>query len=175
MSDARVKTMLKSQLHAALAMLRSSIEACPADAWDGDRYRNRTWQVAYHALFFTHLYLCKDEAAFETWEEHQADCQYPDGIPGPADPASDLPVGPRPYSKEQILRYWAFCDAFVDPQIDDVDLARDESGFHWYPIPKLEHLLVNLRHIQHHAANIAERVRLEADVGVDWVGARRPR
>jgi hypothetical protein len=58
--------------------------------------------------------------------------------------------------------------------VDALDLMSDESGFSWYPIPKLEHQLVNLRHIQHHMAQLADRLRASEAVGIRWIGARRP-
>ena len=88
-----IKAILKSQYHAALAMLKQSIELCPGELWESDDYTNAHWQVAYHALFFTHLYLQRDEAAFQPWDRHQSQNQYPDGIAGPPDPGSDLPLG----------------------------------------------------------------------------------
>lgn len=161
---------LKSQYHAALAMLGEAIEKCPDDLWASDRHTNRCWQVAYHTLFFAHFYSMPEEAAFTPWEGHRTGCQYPDAIPGPPDPESDLPLLPPPYSKDECRAYWSFCKEHVDGWLDAVDLASAESGFYWYPIPKLEHLLVNLRHIQHGAAQLADRLRAHSDVGVDWKG-----
>ncbi|MEZ4647921.1 MAG: hypothetical protein R3E97_03900 [Candidatus Eisenbacteria bacterium] len=53
--------------------------------------------------------------------------------------------------------------------------AAPESGFSWYKMSKLEHQFVNLRHIQHHMAVLAGRLREFADVGTRWVGASRGR
>jgi hypothetical protein len=168
-----LRSVLKSQYHAALAMLGEAIGRCPDDLWSGSGHTNECWQVAYHALFFTHLYLQPHEAAFRPWEHHRADVQYPDGIPGPPRPGSTLPLVPEPYTKAQVTAYWRFCDRMVDGAVDALDLHSPESGFPWYPIPKLEHQIVNIRHIQHHAAQLADRVRTAVDVGVGWVGARR--
>jgi len=52
----------------------------------------------------------------------------------------------------------------------DLDLDSAESGFSWYRMSKLEHQFVNLRHIQHHTGQLADRLRQEADRGVEWVG-----
>jgi hypothetical protein len=169
-----LRTILKSQYHAALAMLRESIDRCSDDLWYSTEPTNAFWQVAYHALFFTHLYLQRDSAAFHPWERHQSGVQHPDGIAGPADPTSALPLIPRPYSKADVLAYWQICDRMVDAAVDALDLGRDDSGFSWYPVPKLEHQIVNIRHIQHHAAQLADRLRASAEIGVQWVGARRP-
>lgn len=167
-----VRSALKRQYGAAIAMLRDAVERCPDDLWFDERPTNRSWQVAYHALFFAHFYLGRDEHAFVPWSRHQGDVQYPDGIPGPADPASPLPLCATPYSRADVLAYADFCAERVDREVDALDLAAETCGFPWYPIPKLDHQIVNIRHIQHHAAQLADRVRAAADVGVRWVGSR---
>ena len=172
---ASLGAILKSQYHASLAMLREAIERCPDDLWSSTEHLNPCWQVAYHVLFFAHVYSCRGEAEFVPWEHHQADVQYPDGIPGPPDPQSKLPLVARPYTKDEALAYWHFVDARIDAAVDAMDLASPDSGFKWYRVPKLEHQLVNLRHIQHHTAQLATRLRTELDIGIDWVGARRPK
>ena len=68
-----IRSVLKSQYHASLAMLRDAIEHCPTEEWVSTRHKNACWQVAYHTLFFAHLYLQRDEAAFNTLVRlHQA-------------------------------------------------------------------------------------------------------
>lgn len=170
-----LRAMLKSQYHAALAMLREAVERCPESLWDAPRHLNRTWQVAYHVLFFAHFYGGKDEHSFQPWVHHQGNVQYPDGIPGPPIEGSSLPLVARPYTREEILAYWKSCDDGVDAAVDALQLDAPTCGFPWYPIPKLEHQLVNLRHLQHHAAQLATRLRDEAGIGISWAGARRQR
>ena len=170
---AAVRAALKSQYHAALAMLRESIERCPEQLWFDARPKNAFWQIAYHALFFAHLYLQPNPAAFRPWRGHQSDVQHPDGIPGDDNPESRLPLIPKPYTKAEVLEYWHFCDDMVDAAVDTLDLHSEESGFYWYPIPKLEHQIVNIRHIGHHTAQLADRLRAEEGIGIRWVGARR--
>lgn len=171
---AALRAALTSQYHAALAMLRECIERCPEDLWYDETPTNAYWQVAYHALFITHLYLQPDEAAFHPWDGHQAEVQHPDGIAGPADPNDPRPLLPEPYTKSQALAYCDWCRARVDDLVAALDLTDAASGFSWYPIPKLEHQLVNLRHLQHHGAQLADRLRADAGLAVRWVGARPP-
>jgi len=166
-----LRTTLKSQYHAALAMLRQAVERCPAEAWLDDAQTNSIWQIAYHTLFFTHLYMQIDESAFVPWEQHQFDVQYPDCIPGPYDAGNPLPLLPPPYTQEQVLAYCDFCDLMADGAIDAMDIHSPASGFSWYEVSKLEHQIINIRHIQHGAAQIADRVRAAADVGIDWYGS----
>jgi hypothetical protein len=170
-----LKEVLKSQYHAALAMLRSAVDECTERLWYDATPANAFWQLAYHTLFFAHLYLQRDEAAFAPWSKHQRDVQHPDGIPGKPDPDSTQPLLPAPYSKADVLEYATFCDAIVDEAVDGLDLESPTSGFRWYRMSKLEHQLVNLRHIQHHAAQLADRIRADRNVGIRWVGEGRRR
>jgi hypothetical protein len=172
-AEAALAGVLKSQYHACLAMLQDAIEKCPESLWYDRQPTNAYWQVAYHALFFAHLYMGQDLESFVPWPEHQRDSQNEDGIAGPPDPTSTLPLIPRPYTKDQALRYWALCDDMVDRAVDALDLRRKDSGFHWYKMSKVEHQLVNLRHIQHHTAQLMDRLRAAENVGVKWVGAKR--
>lgn len=155
MSD-RLRSVLKSQYHASLEMLRGAVERCPHEEWLSSGHKNAFWQVSYHTLFFAHLYLQRDEAAFQTWEKHHGEG---DG------------VGGEPYTQAEVLEYWEFCDRMVDEAVDALDLDRADCGFSWYSMSKLEHQLVNIRHIQHHAGQLIDRVRSAADVGIGWVAA----
>lgn len=168
---ATMRTVLKSQYHAGLAMLEEAIEACPDELWLRPHRGNSFWQVAYHAIFITHFYLHPTHEGARFWHGHRADTQNPDGIAGPPDPASDLPLVPPPYTRAQALEFRAVCDAFVNHAVDALDLLSPACGFPWYTVSKLEHQFVNLRHLQHHAAQLADRLRAELDHGVRWVGA----
>lgn len=108
-TETAVRAALKGQYHAALAMLREAIELCPDELWLDQAPRNAFWQVAYHALFFVHLYLMDTPEQFVPWEGHKGDVQHPDGIAGPADPESELPLVPDPYPKSDVLAYWEKC------------------------------------------------------------------
>jgi hypothetical protein len=162
------RIILKRQYHASLAMLRQTIEQCPDGIWISD-HLNSFWQIAYHALFYTHLYLQPNEAAFQPWEHHQAKVQSPDGLTFPPDPKSDLPVAPEPYSKTEVLAYWNFVDQMVDSAVDLLDLTCPESGFWWYKCSKLEHQFISIRHIQHHMAQLADRLRTASNISTKWV------
>jgi hypothetical protein len=85
-------------------------------------------------------------------------------------PPHGPPKPARPYTKAQILEYWTLCDAMVDAAVDKLDLEAQDCGFHWYRLPKLDHQINNIRHLQHHAALLAGRLRLAAGTDVQWVG-----
>ncbi len=179
--EAVVRRSLKSQYHAVLAMLRAAIEMCPDAEWVAAAEGSPFWRVAYHALYYTHLYLERDDTDFRPWEGHQRGLQHLDDIPGP--PEIEALLQPRntpaqtgvPLSRAEILEYWAMCDALVDPAVDVLDLLAPTTGFRWHspPRPKFEHQLGTIRHIQHHASQLSARVRAATGEGVDWVGSAR--
>ncbi len=99
--------------------------------------------------------------------------QYPSALTNPRlEVDKSQPVFPNPYSKAQVLELWAICDGLVDGAVDGFDLDSPECGFWWYTMGKLEHQFINIRHIQHHTAQLADRLRVAKDVGVPWVGMR---
>jgi hypothetical protein len=57
----------------------------------------------------------------------------------------------------------------VDSALDAMDLDRTECGFFWYDASKLEHQLISIRHIQHHAGQLIDRLRASTGSGVDWM------
>ena len=54
-------------------------------------------------------------------------------------------------------------------RIDTLDLSG-ESRFPWLPFGPAERLAYNLRHLQHHAGQLSERIRQDTGEGVGWVG-----
>ena len=163
-----VQAALKGQYHAALAMLKQAIERCPDDAWDGRSDSIPFWRVAYHTLFFTHLYLQPNEKAFRPWEHHRQECQFLGPLPWP--PHRQPRIG-RPYTKAQLLEYWGVCDGMIDAAVDGLDLEAAECGFPWYRVPKLDHQIINIRHLQHHAALLSGRLRSAFGTDIPWVGS----
>ena len=158
-----IQAVLKSQYRASLAMLLEAIDSCPAGLWISDQHVNQFWHVAYHTLFYTHLYLQPSEADFVPWERHR---------PGynRFENASDGTNPLTPYSVEDVRAYCLRCQDMVEAAVDRLDLSAPYSGFSWYRMPKLEHQLVNLRHTQHHTGQLADRLRHTADRGLQWVG-----
>ena len=76
-----VQAALKDQYHASLSMLKPAIEQCPVDLWTGGTIA--FWRVAYHTLFFTHLYLQPNVQSFRPWEHHRDEHQFLGPLPEP--------------------------------------------------------------------------------------------
>lgn len=158
------RSALKSQYHAALAMLRAAIRSCPGDLWTSrGGHANPFWRIAYHTLYYTHLYLQPNNRTFRAWKHNQRGIHCMDRSRKTW----------RPYTKAEMLAYWSICESMVDDAVDALDLNDPQSGFSWYKVPKMEHQIINIRHIQYHQAQLADRLRVATGAGVNWAGARR--
>jgi hypothetical protein len=74
-----------------------------------------------------------------------------------------------PYTKAELLEYWEIVNGRIDSQVDLVNLTSPDCGIPWYKMPKLDHIIMNLRHIQEHSGQLRDRL-LEAGIDVKWVG-----
>jgi hypothetical protein len=143
-------------------MLRQAVERCPDSEWV--QGNPPFWQVAYHTAFFAHFYMGADEAAFRPWEHHRAKYQSLDSPP--------VPMG-EPYTRAQVLDYLSQCAVMVGPAIDALDVASRDSGFPWYKVSKIEHQIINIRHIQHHAVYLSAALRTSGQQPVTWISPMR--
>ena len=166
MDDAGMQQQLARQYLATLAMLKQAIEACPAELWLDSKYTNQFWHIAYHTIFFTHFYVHASEKDFRPWAKHRKDSQYLGGGPqrSPDDPMAAIET----YTREEVLEYHAFCCNEVKAKVHAVPLDA-ESGFSWLPFNRFEVHLYNLRHLAHHTGQLADRLRVVADIGTPWV------
>jgi hypothetical protein len=161
MEDTSVVQSILSQYRASLAMLRRAIDLCPDDLWLAAHYRNRTWHIVYHTLFYAHLYANASEAAFTPWDKHRVACRL-------LGKSAEEIAAIEPYSKAELLDYLQICSAAIEDRVPAVPLDAP-SGFDWLPFNQLELHFYNIGHIQHHVGQLAERLRTVHDVGVPWV------
>lgn len=160
-----IEQIIKSQYQAALSMLEQAITKCPEDLWTSSAYQNRYWHVAYHGLFYTHLYLQPTEADFQPWAKHREESQFMGPLPWP--PHRGPNIG-TPYTQEEVLAYLAFCRQEVNTQVDGLDWDGP-SGFDWLPMNKLELQLYTIRHLQQHTGELSERLGA-LGIEIHWVG-----
>jgi hypothetical protein len=162
-----IKGIIQSQYLASLEMLKSAIVECPDSMWDDPGPGNKFWQVAFHAIFYSHLYLQSKEEDFKAWEKHRDEYQFMGTLPWP--PHDEPKIG-EPYTRAEVLVYLELCQEQVKNIIPLVDLESSESGFSWLPFGKLELQFYNIRHLQQHIGELCERLGSEAGVNVNWVG-----
>jgi hypothetical protein len=168
MTDAAssLQVAVAGQFHSALTMLGKAIEICPETLWLAGCVisPNRTWHIAYHALFYTHFYLAKIDADFVSWPRHRTDYNFLGE--NHRNPGVKLQID-QPYTQSELREYLDFCHAEVDRQTVLLD-PEAPSGFSWLPFNKLELQFYSLRHLAHHTGQLTERLRSQAGLGVGW-------
>lgn len=150
-----------SQYQAALGMLSACIDACPPDHWNDPIASYPFWHVAYHTLCYVDCYLAPTNDA---WRPH------PDFHPrGRAELEDEFPS--RRFEKRELQAYARFCREKLDATIpaETPDTLAGPSGFSFQPFTRAELHIYALRHVQHHAGQLAAVLRR---AGVDpgrWI------
>ena len=162
----RMQRVIQSQYLAALAMLEKAIAECPDDLWDNPADRNKFWHAAFHALFYTHLYIQSAESDFVAWNKHRENAQFMGALPWPPHDVVEID---EPYSKADLLEYMVLCREEIRAKTAVLDFNAPESGFDWVPLNKLELQFYSIRHLQHHTGELCDRLG-QAGIDVDWIG-----
>jgi uncharacterized damage-inducible protein DinB len=165
-------TLIGRQFAAAIQTCQQAIEACPDDLWDDRSDGSPFWHLAYHALYFTDLYLSHDEKAFQARDDHEDKTHF---LPGDyQDFAGVVGTPEKAYTRDQLADYARHllrkCYESFEKLTDERALER--CGFWWYELNVGEFVLNNLRHLQHHSGQLALLLRRLADIGIDWLGTR---
>ena len=163
-----LKKCLVGQYGAALSVLKQCVEQCPEDGWERGVGNHAFWHVAYHALFYTDLYLSPNERSFALRSFHREDYQFFGRKPWPP---HEPVVADVPYPKDVILEYLEACRRKASEIIasETPESLEGPSGFSWYEVPRAEMHVINIRHVQHHAAQMSLALRKSAGIGIDWV------
>ena len=154
------------QFGAAIDMLDGALAACPGRVWDDpdDPPRSRFWYMAYHCLFFLDLYLTGES---EGWHP-PAPFTLDEG-----DPRGLLPE--RTFAKGELRGYLAFsrrkCRATLEALTDE--RAGRLCRFPWGEMSFGELLLDNMRHVQHHTAQLNLVLRRKTDSAPPWIASVR--
>ena len=155
--DHLTKEILWRQVGASIDMLQNAIEFCPAELWNNQR---KFWYNAYHCLFFLDYYLTLDPVGFLPPSPFTLS-EFEDRMPE------------RTYSQAELVAYLNFCREKCHKLINH--MTNDMAHSHWtnesktmsYPV--LEILLYNMRHVQHHTAQLNLILRQEVNDAPQWV------
>lgn len=160
--------IIVSQYLAALEMLKQVIVQCPEGLWNDPGDKIKVWHIAYHALFYTQLYLQDTAHTFTPWPKHRNEYQFIGQVPWP--PHAPPRIG-EPFDKESVLEYAAFCRQQVEQRVPLLKLEA-ASGFEWLPFTKLELQFYTIRHLQQHTGELMERLGQRANLAFDWIGMK---
>ncbi len=166
-----LKELLSRQFEAALGTLNKCIEQCPASAWDAPVASLAFCQAVFHALFYADCYLGQDTESLKRQAFHRDNPGFFRDYEEMEDRKPQLL-----YDKEAIFTYMAFCrgKALEVIAAETADTLSARCGFDWLPFSRAELHVYNIRHIQHHAAQLLLRLRLIAVPDVPWVRSGWP-
>jgi hypothetical protein len=151
--DTNLKTSLWQQFGASIDYLADTINACPDELWRASLWDAQDkppelaqfWYVAYHTLFWLHLYLTGAEEGFLP--------------PAPFSLIEQDEYGPIPervYTKAELQAYLKEgrqkCKATIETLTDQA--AQRHCQFGWGGCSFLELLVYNLRHVHGHASQL---------------------
>jgi hypothetical protein len=76
------------------------------------------------------------------------------------------------YEKPFVLEYLQYARRKAQETIsrESAEVLAGPSGFYWRKCSRAELHVYNIRHIQHHAAQLGLRLRLDANIDLPWVG-----
>jgi hypothetical protein len=170
-----LKQSLWKQFGASIDMLGNAIQAWPDNDWNAN---NRFFYIAYHSLIFLDYYLTippKDFISVLPFTLVDADKI-------PADAVDDI-VPDRMYSKTELLEYLRLCRqkcrkfiaGLSDEKFNVRWIAREGtmnlelSGADALQFSVLDILLYNMKHVQHHTAQLNLILRQALNTAPDYV------
>ena len=161
--------LLAHQFEASLCTLNLAVARCPKSSWNQCVAAWKFCQVAFHAVFFADIYL-------QPSDDIDALKRQPFHVEQKADFRDYEELEDRKqvllYEKPFVLSYLQSVRRKAQETIarESADVLAGPSGFRRRKCSRAELHVYNIRHIQHHAAQLVLRLRLDADVDIPWVG-----
>ncbi len=140
-------------------MLGNAITLCPEDLWNR---HPRFHYIAYHTIFFTDYYL--SDTPME--EEYQPP------PPFTKSEFEDNTPPPRIYLQSELLTFLGVARGRLREQLASLspeELLTRRFISEYKDMSLFELLLYNMRHVQHHAAQLNLLLRQEIDDAPGWV------
>ena len=155
--DTATKETLWKQFGASIDMLENAISLCTDGLWDN---KQKFWYSAYHCLFYLDYYLTLEPNKFSPPSPYTLSEFDPSGV-----------MPDRVYSKEELLSYLRHSRKkyhnLIANMTDEIANSRWINEYKNYSV--LEILLYNMRHVQHHTAQLNLLLRQEIDNAPRWV------
>ena len=154
--DNLINETLWNQFGASIDMLERAIAMCPDEFWDTE---DEFWYSAYHCLFYLDYYLTLDPAGYVSpapFSNSEAEDRRPE----------------RTYTKAELLAYLQASRMKCHDLIAGLTEERMRMRWvnPWKDYSLFEMLLYNMRHVQHHTAQLNRLLRLRIDKAPGWVG-----
>ena len=161
------KTTLE-QYKAAFLTLEMCIDKCPDSFWNEKVHENTFNQSVFHALFFGDLYLGLNPEVVEDQDFHRKNA---DTFAGYEELESNSPA--KSYEKAFTKSYLNHCVGKAESVMagETEESLKKQAGFSWMEFERAGVHPYNIRHIQHHAAQLILRLRQAEDLELQWFRA----
>ena len=165
---AAFKELIANQFDAALCTLSACIDRCPHVAWSRPVGDLAFCQVAFHTLFYTDYYLGRNEQAFRQQPFHLGNPP----LFGDYEELEDRPPVSL-YDKASLQSYMDHCRRKTTEVIasETAGSLSGPSGFERRDFSRAELHVYNIRHVQHHAAQLSLRLRIDSNQDIPWIGS----
>jgi hypothetical protein len=162
MVDEEWKHLVWGQLGGAIDMLENAILACPDEVWRAGEPPRALWYVTFRTLFFLDLYTFGTLEGFAPPPPFTLD---------ELDPAGVFPE--RVYSRDELGEYLRACRDRCRAAIAVLteETAARRCVFWWVQESYSELMLRNVRHVQHHTAQLNWVLGEKTGAAPRWVGA----
>lgn len=172
MDNKTITDIFVSQYRASLGMLRQALEKVPEEQWNTQEYNNPNWQIMYHTLWATKFYLEANPESYIPFENAIEGAESLGGNQDWENPEEGVVIEGF-HTKDELFSFIDEIENNLQQHIKTLPLKED-SGFEWYPYSRLELHINNIRHIQHHTAQIIERLKAKGITGFAWWADQNP-
>jgi len=172
MDNKTLVDILISQYKASLGMLRHTLEKTPSEMWNNDDYNNPIWQIAYHILWSVKFYLGDNTESYVAWADAIDGVESLGGSQDWENPDAGVAIEGF-HTKEELIVFINDLETNLTNSVLSLPL-EENSGFEWYPYTRLELHINSIRHIQHHTAQLIERLKAKGVDGFPWWADQNP-
>ena len=165
------KALTVNQFEAALGMLSTCIDRCPESNWNAPVGNNAFCQVAFHALFWTDFYLEPSPDSFRLQSFHRNNRGFFRNYDELEDRLPELF-----YDRPTVKAYVDHCRDKVSDVIfaESAETLAAQFVYGRLAVSRAELHVNSLRHVQHHAAQLSLRLRIDTNDGVPWIASGWP-
>lgn len=163
-----LKDLLTHQFEASLCTLNLAIVKCPDSIWHQNVAKWKFCQAAFHAVFFADVYLQPSDDV-EAVKRQPFHLEHKDQFRDYEEMEDRAQV--LLYEKAFVMKYIQNARRKAQETIsrESGDVLAGPSGFSWRKCSRAELHVYNIRHIQHHAAQLSLRVNLDCGEVIPWV------
>lgn len=155
--DESLKKIVWRQFGASIDMLKNAIDLCPESLWNSEQNFGYN---AYHTVFFLDYYLTLPPVGFAPPKPFSLS-EFEDRMPE------------RIYTKEEVLNYLSFCRQkcrdLIATMTNEIYNSNWENESKTMRYNIVEILLYNMRHAQHHTAQLNLLLRQNINDAPEWI------